>query len=97
MLAVMKLFPLAFAACCTAAAAQDPAKPHHTADGFKNNYIGTVSKSSSELYRWQTERRAAGLPRPPEAPVPTASPNLAFIAAYKTGFARNPAQPPAMT
>ena len=97
MLALMKLVPLAFAVFCTAAAPQNPAKPHHTADGFKNNYIGTVDKSFSELYRWQTERRAAGLPKPPQAPVPTASPDLAFIAAYKGNFIRHPTQPPAVT
>ena len=97
MLVLMKLVPLAFAVFCTAAAPQNPAKPHHTADGFKNNYIGTVNKSFSELYRWQTERRAAGLPKPPQAPVPTASPDLAFIAAYRGNFIRHPTQPPAVT
>lgn len=94
---VMKLIPLAFVAFCMAAAAQNPAKLHHTADGFKNNYIGTVNKSFSELFRWQIERRAAGLPKPPEAPVAVTTPDLAFIAAYKTNFVSNPAQPPAVT
>ena len=94
---VMKLIPLAFVAFCMAAAAQNLAKLHHTADGFKNNYIGTVNKSFSELFRWQIERRAAGLPKPPEAPVAVNAPDLAFIAAYKTNFVSNPAQPPAVT
>lgn len=95
--AVMKLLSLSLAVFCVAAAAQTPDKPHHTANGFKNNYIGTVNKSFSELLRWQMERRASGLPKPPEAPVPVTTPDLAFIAAYKTGFASNPAQLPAVT
>lgn len=95
--AVTTLIALALATICTAGTAQNPSKPHHTADGFKNNYIGTVNKSFSELFRWQMERRAAGLPKPPEIPVPTAAPDLAFIAAYKNNFARNPTQRPGVT
>lgn len=95
--ALMKLISLTLATFCTVAWAQNATKSHHTADGFKNNYTGTVNKRFSELFRWQMERRAAGLPKPPEAPVPVASPDLAFIAAYKNNFARNPAQPPAVT
>ena len=91
------LIALVLAALPLIASAQAPAKPHHTPDGFKNNYIGTVNKSFSELLRWQKERREQGLPKPPEAPVPTTMPNLSLIAAYQTDFARNPALAPAVT
>ena len=94
---VSKLLPVAFASWCMAATAQPPSKPHHTADGFQNNYIGTVNKSFIELLRWQIERRKQGLPKPPNAPVPVTSPDLAFVAGYKAQFASNPSQPPAVT
>jgi N-acyl-phosphatidylethanolamine-hydrolysing phospholipase D len=42
----------------------DPQKPHHTRDGFKNNYL-TESIGGSFL-RWQYERITQGLPPPPE-------------------------------
>ena len=68
----------------------DPAKLHHTAEGFKNNYIGSINKRFSELVRWQIERRAQDLPRPPAQPVATQAPDLAAIKAYTGG-------PPAIT
>ena len=42
----------------------DPHKPHHTKDGFKNNYL-TESIGGSFL-RWQYERITQGLPKPPD-------------------------------
>lgn len=91
------LIALVLAALPLAAFGQTPAKPHHTADGFKNNYIGTVNKSFSELFRWQKERREQGLPKPPGAPVPTTTPNLPLVTAYQNDFARNPALAPVVT
>jgi N-acyl-phosphatidylethanolamine-hydrolysing phospholipase D len=41
---------------------------HHTSNGFRNNYIGSVSKSLGDLLRWQWQRRRN---RPPEPTVPT--------------------------
>lgn len=69
------------------------AKAHHTAEGFQNNYTGTVNKTFGELIRWQRERQAAGLPKPPNAPTPTQTPDLAAIKAY----ASTPQTDPAMT
>lgn len=68
----------------------DPARAHHTAQGFKNNYTGSVNKTFSELVRWQIERRAQDLPKPPTQPVATQQPDLAAIKAYTGG-------PPAIT
>ncbi|MES2911019.1 MAG: MBL fold metallo-hydrolase [Pseudomonadota bacterium] len=73
----------------------DPAKPHHTAEGFKNNYIGSVNKKFSELVRWQIERRQQDLPKPPEKPVPTQAADLAAIKAYNTTGATP--RPPVIT
>ncbi|MDB5966267.1 MAG: fold metallo-hydrolase [Polaromonas sp.] len=60
----------------------DPAKPHHTREGFRNNYIDTVSKGFGELVRWQIERRQQGVPKPAERPTPQQPPDLAAIQAY---------------
>jgi N-acyl-phosphatidylethanolamine-hydrolysing phospholipase D len=52
---------------------------HHTPRGFRNNYVGSVTKSVGELLRWQFERRRAGLPPPPLVPTPCQAPDLEFI------------------
>lgn len=41
----------------------DPAKPHHRPDGFRNP--DGVLSTQPDVLRWQRERRAAGVPRPP--------------------------------
>ncbi|MFC4728937.1 MBL fold metallo-hydrolase [Coralloluteibacterium thermophilus] len=43
----------------------DPSKPHHTPTGFRNPEPDT--RRPGDLQRWRRERRAQGLPRPPEA------------------------------
>ena len=53
---------------------------HHTPHGFRNNYVGTVEKSLPELLRWQWQRRAAGLPKPPRQSTPVVKPELEFLA-----------------
>ena len=35
---------------------------HHTARGFRNNYVGSVTKSLGEVLCWQIQRVRAGLP-----------------------------------
>lgn len=60
----------------------DPSKPHHTVDGFRNNYIATVSKTFSELARWQLERRQQDLPKPPLQPVPVKAADLVAVKSY---------------
>lgn len=81
----------------TAAVAVDLLKPHHTAKGFQNNYIGTVNKGVGELIRWQIERREQGLPRAPYAPSPTQPPDLQRVSRYKTEFARQSRTSPTIT
>lgn len=41
----------------------DPAKPHHTPVGFRNP--GSGAQQAGGFWRWQWERRLAGLPKPP--------------------------------
>ena len=57
----------------------NPAKPHHTLEGFKNNYSPSVTKTTGQFLRWQYERRRDGLPKPAQTPTPTVPPDLAFI------------------
>jgi L-ascorbate metabolism protein UlaG (beta-lactamase superfamily) len=41
----------------------DPAKPHHTAEGFRNNY---ESGPRGSFWKWRWERARDGLPKKPE-------------------------------
>ncbi|MES2402113.1 MAG: MBL fold metallo-hydrolase [Pseudomonadota bacterium] len=82
--------------CTSVNAHDDPARTHHTAEGFKNNYVDTVSKSFGELVRWQIERRQQGLPKPAQQPTPQKQADLAAIQAYTTSATGAPA-PPAIT
>lgn len=41
----------------------DPAQPHHRPDGFRN--LDAAVRIGGDFWRWQRERRAAGVPRPP--------------------------------
>lgn len=54
----------------------DPAKPHHTPDGFRNMEAGEVNKSLPDLLRWRWEAWRDGLPRPPEQPAASVKPDL---------------------
>jgi hypothetical protein len=37
-----------------------PTKSHHTAGGFRNNYIDSVTKSLGDVLRWQWQRIRGG-------------------------------------
>jgi N-acyl-phosphatidylethanolamine-hydrolysing phospholipase D len=52
---------------------------HHAARGFRNNYVGSVTKSLGEVLRWQWQRLRAGLPPAPTLPTPRQAPDLDFI------------------
>ena len=81
-LTLLTVLLLALSGCATVKAQYSPARPHHTAEGFKNNYIGPIDKGFGELIRWQRERYAADLPKPPDTPTPVARPDLSAIQAY---------------
>ena len=61
----------------------DPAKPHHTPDGFRNIYSGAMNKPLSDLARWRWEATRDGLPKPPATPTPSVAADLPRIAAYQ--------------
>lgn len=65
----------------------DPAKSHHTREGFKNNYTVSVTQGFGALMRWQFEKRQQGLPKPPAAPIPQQAPDLKTIQAYAPAYA----------
>jgi L-ascorbate metabolism protein UlaG (beta-lactamase superfamily) len=50
-------------AACSSNSYYDASKPHHTPEGFRNNYLQQEMVSS--LLKWQWERWRDGLPRPP--------------------------------
>ncbi len=68
-----------------------PSKRHHTADGYKNNYIGAVEKPLPELLRWRYAAFVDGLPPEPRTPTPVQAPDLPRIQANgKAGAAMQP-------
>ncbi len=64
----------------------DRGKPHHTPDGFRNNYIEGLGNSGGSFWKWQWERWRAGLPRPPENgyDFPQVEPDVAWLKANRT-------------
>jgi len=68
------------------------AKPAHHRDGgrFQNNYSDFEPKSLADLLRWRWDATRAGLPRPPQQPIPVARPELSFLHA-NVGTAQQPA------
>jgi N-acyl-phosphatidylethanolamine-hydrolysing phospholipase D len=82
---------LALTGCAGVNAQHSPTPPHHTAEGFKNNDIAAIDKSFGELIRWQRERRAAGLPKPPRVPTPSQAPDIAALQGYTGESAQAPA------
>ena len=56
-----------------------PPKSHHTPKGFRNNYIGTVTKSLGDLLRWQLQRVRDGLPPKPQLTTPQVAADLDFL------------------
>lgn len=81
---------LLLTACSTPNAYFDPTKPHHTPTGFRNNDIGTVSKSLGDVFRWLRERGTVGERDPAAAPSVTAD-LKAIHANARAGAAMRPA------
>lgn len=61
----------------------DPAKAHHTPQGFRNPVSGVMNKPLSDLLRWNWEAWRDGLPPAPKAPTPQVEkPDLDRLHAY---------------
>jgi N-acyl-phosphatidylethanolamine-hydrolysing phospholipase D len=52
---------------------------HHTPNGFRNNYVVSVTKTLGEVLRWQFARLRDRLPPPPTLLTPVQPPDLAFV------------------
>ena len=65
----------------------DPAKPHHTPQGFRNNYSDKVEKSLGHVLRWQWEAYRDDLPKPAQTPTPQVAPDLALLKSYTAAAA----------
>ena len=70
---------LLLSGCASVNAQHNPAKPHHTPEGFKYNYTSGITKSQGDFFRWQYQRPVKGLPKPPQMSTPTVPPDVAFI------------------
>lgn len=56
-----------------------PKPVHHTHQGYRNNYVESVTKSLAEVLRWQFSRLRDGVPPKPELPTPLEAPDLEFL------------------
>lgn len=61
----------------------NPAKPHHTPTGFRNNYVNV---DPGGFWRWQWERWTNGVPAVPEGgwQFPLDTPDVAFLRANRS-------------
>jgi N-acyl-phosphatidylethanolamine-hydrolysing phospholipase D len=59
----------------------DPAKPHHTPEGFRNNYAQVPSGGWGRFFKWKYEEWKKGVPKPPANGYrfPMAQPDLVFL------------------
>jgi len=62
----------------------DPAKPHHTPEGFRNNYAAQINKPFSDLVKWRIAAAREGMPKPPLAPTPVAIPEMQRLQSNRT-------------
>jgi N-acyl-phosphatidylethanolamine-hydrolysing phospholipase D len=54
-------------------------KKHHTPQGFRNNYVESVTQSLGSVLRWQWDRLRHRLPPAPTLPIPQIPADLDFI------------------
>ncbi len=66
-------------------------KPHHTPEGFKNNYLDAVTQGGAAFYKWQLERLRGGLPKAALVPTPQVAANVVFIQSNAKAAAPSPA------
>jgi len=62
----------------------DGAKPHHTREGFRNNYVEHVAKPLSALLTWRLQAWREGLPPPPREAVAVVAPELDKLKANRS-------------
>ena len=64
----------------------DRAKAHHTPTGFRNNYIEVLGNDRLSYWKWQWQRFASGLPKPPANgyEFPFAHPDVAWLRANRS-------------
>jgi N-acyl-phosphatidylethanolamine-hydrolysing phospholipase D len=76
------LIPLALAACATSTCV-DPAKPHHTPEGFRNRYPHAEKGS---FWQWKFEQWRDGVPKSPEGGwhFEVVRPDVDFLASNRT-------------
>jgi N-acyl-phosphatidylethanolamine-hydrolysing phospholipase D len=61
----------------------DPAKAHHTPEGFRSNDRSVVNKPFTDLLQWQWDAFRDGLPKPTRVATPAVPPDLAKLQAYQ--------------
>ena len=89
---LMAALASALVACTNLERQPDPAKPHHRAGGFQNNYQAFEPKGLGDLLRWRWDAWRQGLPPAPSNLVPVVAPDLAFVQANaRAGAAMQPA------
>lgn len=62
----------------------DPAKTHHTPDGFRDPDVETGRATLRDIWEWKREARREGKPHPPGSPTPRVPPDLVRIAGAET-------------
>lgn len=62
----------------------DPAKTHHTPDGFRDPDVEAGRATLRDIWEWKREARREGKPHPPGGPTPRIAPDLARIAGAET-------------
>jgi N-acyl-phosphatidylethanolamine-hydrolysing phospholipase D len=69
-------------ACASAVGASpccDPARPHHTPDGFRNLHPAQANQPLGRLLQWRWQAWRDGLPPPPQALPETVAPQLDLL------------------
>ncbi len=81
--ATLLILLLVASGCETTRAQSDPAKPHHTAERFRNNYQQDPPQS---FWKWQWQRLTGDLPAPPEGGYhfPLLKPDVGFLKANRS-------------
>ena len=67
----------------------DRTRPHHTPDGFRNNYVASLGNGGANFWKWQWERTRDGLPKPPANgyAFPVLAPDVPWLRANRSEIA----------